>query len=300
MFFARAIGLLAAFPVLLNAQTNVHQSCELHVSVRNSSGKAVQARLNLTDTGVFTRTTATDSFGDATFLNLPAADFRLFVRLSDDHETVEDVSTDGPDCQQFEIVRMGGATDSLGSSEVFIGDLNAPKTARRLYSKAVKNLHRQDWRDAENELEQAVRIHPTFARAYDALGVAASENGDLLEAHTAFRDAINLRRNYPEAYLNFARSLMRQGLDEEADRLLNALLSFDSENSTGNSLLAECLFDEQKYTELIALSRRIHLQHLPHHAVVHEYVAEVYKRRGMTEEYQSESAALAAESRIHP
>ena len=208
------------------------------------------------------RTVATDSFGEATFLNLPAADFKLFVRAGDSSQTVQDVSTDGSDCQQFEVVRIGATTDSPGSSEVFVGDLNAPKMARRLYSKAIGNLHRQNWLDAQNELEQAVRIHPAFARAYDALGVAASENGDFAEADTAFRDAINLKRNYHEAYLNYARSLMRQRRNKEADSLLNDLLSVDSGNSTGNSLLAQCLFDEQKYTDLISLSRRIHQQHL--------------------------------------
>lgn len=238
MCFARAIFLLAAFPVLLIAQTNVRQGCELHVSVRNSAGEAVQANLNLIGTGTFTRTLSSDRFGHATFLNLPAADFKLIVLLGD-QETVQDVFTDGLDCQQFEAVRVGGATDSPGNSEVFVGDLNAPKMARRLYSQAIENLHRQDWRDAENELAQAVNIHPTFASAYDALGVAASENGDSIEADTAFRDAIKLRRNYPEAYLNFARSLMRQRRNQEADELLTTLLFLNAKNATANSLLAQ-------------------------------------------------------------
>jgi tetratricopeptide (TPR) repeat protein len=300
MDLAKTIFLLLTFSLPLNAQIHVSEVCELHVSVRDSKAKPVQAQLELLGQGTFVRRQATDYLGESTFQKLPSADFRLSVRLRNGHESVQDVSTAGPNCHQLELVRITGAQESVATPTVFIGDLDVPRAAERLYDKGIKDLHRQDWQDAENELEKAVQIHPTFARAYDALGVAANESGHFLRSDEAFRDAINLNRKYPEAYLNFARSLIRQQREAEAQTLLVELLSFDRQDSAGETLLARCLFDEREYADLLDLVRSLHRQHLSHNPTVHEFAAEIYRRRRMVPEYQSERATVAVESAIHP
>ena len=280
------------------AQAQPQSSCQLNVSVRNSSGQPARASVLLIGTGVFSRTSETDNTGETTFVLLPEDDYRLIVRLANGKQTEERVSTRNADCLQSQIVRFGSSEEGPKGPEVFIGDLKAPNKAKRLYRRGLSELHRQHWRTAEGLLQKSVDLYPEFSGAYNALGVAASENGDFEVANTAFRKAIALRKNYSEAYLNFAKSLLQQKNCAEAEALLNEFLSVDPENGFAITLLVESLFRQQKFDEVIGTVRQIHLNHRPHDVFVHRYAAAVYRQRGMMQEFQKENAAIVGES--HP
>ena len=280
------------------AQAQPQSSCQLNVSVRNSAGQPARASLLLIGTGLFSRTSETDNTGETTFALLPEDDYRLIVRLANGKQTEERVSTRNGDCLQSQTVRFGNSDDVPSAPQVFVSDLKAPKKAQQLYSRGLSELHRQHWRTAEGLLQKSVDLYPGFSGAYNALGVAASENGDFDAANAAFRKAITLRKNYAEAYLNFAKSLLQQKNCTEAEGLLNEFLSLDPENGFAITLLVESLFRQQKFDEVIGIVRQIHLNHRPHDVFVHRYAAAVYRKRGMMQEFQRENAAIVAES--HP
>jgi tetratricopeptide (TPR) repeat protein len=274
-----------------------HQlSCELDVSVRNAAGKPVPASLVLIGTGLFSQTREADT-GQTTFLGLPEDDYRLVVRLRGGQQTEERVSTRNGACLQSETVRVGGSDELASGPSVFVDDLRAPDKAKRLYRQGISEMRRQHWRDAQQLLEKSVEIYPQFSAAYNALGIAASETEQFEAADTAFREAIRRRKNFSEAYLNFARSLIRQERPKEAALLMNELISFDKDNRTAITLLAECLFAQQNFDEVIGLVREVHLKHRTHDPAVHRYALEIYRQRGMKLEFEAESVVMAAELR---
>jgi tetratricopeptide (TPR) repeat protein len=281
---------------LVESQNVERGRCQLDVLVKNSNGQAAQASLQLLGAYAFYRTTETNSSGYAIFLNLPEDDYTLVVRHQNGKEVEDRFSLGNADCIHSETVRFDNSDQVPSSPEVFVADLRAPTEATELYQKGVSELHRQRWQSAERLLTASVNIYPQFSAAYNALGIAASENGNFQEGNAAFLQAIRLRKNYSEAYLNFAKSLFRQKKFTEAEALLNDFLSFDSPDRTAFTLLAECLFQQQRFDDVIGVVRQVHSRHYAHDLVLHRLASEIYKRRGMIEEFQRENATIRAES----
>jgi len=201
---------------------------------------------------------------------------------------------------ELETVRLGGADELSSSPAVYVDDLKAPNKAKQLYEQGISRLRRQQWREAQRLLEKSIKIYPEFSAAYNALGIAASENEEFEVANAAFREAIQIRKNYSEAYLNLARFLIRQERFKESALLLNELISFDKGNRAAITLLVECLFAQQKFDEVIGLVHEIHLKHVAHDFSVHRFTLEIYQQRGMTRESEAENVVIAAESHINP
>jgi tetratricopeptide (TPR) repeat protein len=280
-------------------QTDRESHCELHLSVSKAAGQPVQANLLLIGSSLFLRTGDTDNNGQVIFLSLPEDDYTLVIRLAIGKELEERVSTRNGNCLQFETVRLVGSDDLSTGPEVFVGDLKAPKKAKKLYRRGSSQLQRQHWRDARRSFEEAIRAYPEFAAAYNGLGVAASEDHEFEIANSAFRNAIRLHKNYSEAYLNLAMFLIRQQELREAQLLLNDFRTFDPENRTGINLLVECLCGQQEFDAVLALVRQLHAKHYAHDPLVHRCAAEIYRQRGMMLEFERENAVISAESRMH-
>jgi tetratricopeptide (TPR) repeat protein len=290
----------SALSLMAEGQIDRRAECELHVSVRNSSGQPVRASLLLIGTDQSSRTNQTGSSGDAGFVRLPADDYTLIVRLATGKEIEERISTANGNCMQTEMVRVNSADEGSSSAVVFVADLRAPKKAKKLYEKGVSQLRRQHWQTAEELFEKAIKVYPDFPKAYNGLGIAATENRQFELASTAFQTAIRLHKDYPEVYLNFAKALMREHKFGEAELLLDEFLASDPGNGHALNLLAQCLFEQQEFDAVLTLVREVHAKHYAHGPVLHECAAEVYRQRRMTQEFEKENAVLAAESRLHP
>src|SRR5207253_10636809 len=111
-------------------------------------------------------------------------------------------------------------------------------------------------------------------------------------------EAIRLRSNYPEAYLNFAKSFVRQKKFKEAELLLNNLLLRNQADPPTMTLFAECLFEQQKFKEVIGLVHEIHEKHRAHDPGIHRYSLEIYRQHGTIQDLEKENAVMSAESQI--
>ena len=296
----KAFIVASALSVMAEGQIDRRAECELHVSVRSSTGQPVQAGLLLIGTDLSSRTNQTGSSGEAGFLHLPEDDYTLIVRLAAGKEIEEKVSTANGNCVQTEMVRVNNGDEALSSADIFVADLKAPNKAKKLYEKGVSQLRRQHWQLAEQLFEKATKVYPDYPKAYNALGIAATENRQFELASTAFQAAIRLHKDYPEVYLNFAKALMREHKFGEAELLLDEFLASDPGNRHALNLLAQCLFEQQEFDAVLALVREVHAKHYAHGPLLHECAAEVYRQRRMTQEFEKENAVLAAESRLHP
>ena len=78
-------------------------------------------------------------------------------------------------------------------------ELNVSRDARKEYRTAVSKVHSTSWGDAEAHFRQAVRECPTFARAFNGLGVvlnkpleAVPELQDVLSTDPKNKEAVTL------------------------------------------------------------------------------------------------------------
>lgn len=292
-----AVLLVASLSLTLEAKTDFRSRCELDVVIRDPTGKLVRADLLLIGTGEFIRTVETHTDGLGLFLSLPEDDFRLVVRLPNGKQMEEPISTRNGNCFQSIAVRIGQLDlDKVPNVEVFIGDLQVPERAKKLYRKGISQLRKQQWRGAQKLFQEAIAIYPEFSGAQNALGVAASENQEFDIANAAFRKAIYLRKQYSEAYMNFANSLIRQMKFSNANEVLDEFLAIKPGNSAALTLLIESLFDQQQFDQVTQLVRQVHEKAYPHDVAVHQYAAEIDRRLGMPQEFRQQEVFIEAES----
>ena len=67
------------------------------------------------------------------------------------------------------------------------------------------------WGETTLLLKQALRLNPNHPGAYNNLGIALRDKGDLNAAINSYKTALSLKPNYPEAHYNLGNVLKEQG-----------------------------------------------------------------------------------------
>jgi len=124
-------------------------------------------------------------------------------------------------------------------------------------------------------LQKTIEINPNHPDAYNNLGVALKEKGDLTAAIASYNSALQLKPNYPEAHNNLGVALQEQGDLDEALINHKRALELDPKNSNAfygigrvqaaqgnlkdskNSLLKSIELDESNTAALFELSTNI-------------------------------------------
>ena len=78
------------------------------------------------------------------------------------------------------------------------------------------NVGLQKYDEAVNAYKQAIIIDPNYPNAYNNMGVALKEQGKLEEAIEAYNKALAIKPDNAEAYYNMGNALKEQGKLEEA------------------------------------------------------------------------------------
>src|SRR5207247_9787111 len=104
------------------------------------------------------------------------------------------------------------------------GGLAAPPRPARpplpdLLTRAQQRLEASDRSGARRELTEALRLYPASATVHNFLGVLEAQEGNYRAAEARFREAIDRRPQYTDAYLNLGRLYQENaGQDEQAVR----------------------------------------------------------------------------------
>jgi protein O-GlcNAc transferase len=117
------------------------------------------------------------------------------------------------------------------------------------------------WQDAEISYRQALDRKRDYAEAYYNLGSALLEQGKLEEAAASYRHALTLRPNHAQSYLNLSNALQALGqLEEAAEACQRAIAAkpdlASAHNNLGNILIAQNRFE----AALAAYSRALELK----------------------------------------
>jgi tetratricopeptide (TPR) repeat protein len=86
-----------------------------------------------------------------------------------------------------------------------------------LLTRAQQRLEASDRSGARRELTEALRLYPASAAVHNFLGVLEAQEGNYRAAEARFREAIDRRLQYTDAYLNLGRLYQENaGKDEQA------------------------------------------------------------------------------------
>lgn len=111
---------------------------------------------------------------------------------------------------------------------------------------------------AQASFREAVELRPDYPEAQNALGLMVYNTRNFEEAEAAFSVAIKYSPNYKEAYLNLGNALKAQGRGDEAEAAYLKALSFDDKWADAEFALGALYLA----TEVIALSKHSGMERL--------------------------------------
>jgi tetratricopeptide (TPR) repeat protein len=144
--------------------------------------------------------------------------------------------------------------------------------------------------EGEEAARRAVALAPSFAPAWNNLGILLQEQLKLDESRLCLERAATLAPDSPQTLNNLANTLKRLGLASEAAQRWKAALALNPDYAEAHSNLANLLLDEGEYDRADAMARRaIALQ--PHLADAYVNLAAVQTAR-----YRHEGALQALDA----
>jgi Flp pilus assembly protein TadD len=218
------------------------------------------------------------------FFNLPEGNYHLTVsgdRVTPAESGDINVTFGGPDEFEVPVKRPKDLyrNDGIfGNSLVSASDLSIPNRARQEFDKANEWIGKQEWAQAIHELNKAISIYPSYAVAYNNLGVIYSRMGDPRRELAALQKAISLNGHFALAYVNLGRMNITAGNFPAAETALDKASSFDPTDPMALVLLCYAEFMDHRFDEAIATSRKAHALDKSH-AFVHRVAARAFEQK---------------------
>jgi tetratricopeptide (TPR) repeat protein len=240
-----------------------------HVTLMGNSGPVVES--------------ATNNECEAEFYNLPEGTYRLTVTgqgfANADAINIE-LTSGGPAEFEVQVKRANAPERNYGvpsSGFVSASDLSIPSRARKQFDQATQLIGKQDLTQAIQKLNNAISICPTYAVAYNNLGVIYSKLGDPVRERESLQKAISLNDHFALAYVNLGRMNIAAHDFADAETALEKAAMFDSTDPMSLILLAYSEYMDRRFDEAIATSRRAHALDKPH-TFVHRVAARVFEQ----------------------
>lgn len=268
----------------------------VNVRVVQSDERAGSQQLKvdlITSSGLLVTDGFTDSLGMTSFSSVRAGSYRLRVSGPNIVETTSPVfSVDGrPQSSQTEIVTVQGAATQSGAgptNPIAVVDLNVPKRAQKEFDKGAEAFSRGEFDRAREQFDKAIAAYPSYASAYNFLGMTLMRKGEAQPAQQAFEKAIELNDRFATAYTNLAKLCFAQHNLERSEALLRKSVAVNPRSSESLAILAQVELMAGKYEEAAMNAKRVH--DLPHqeYAIAHFVAARALRARNQRDEAMAE------------
>lgn len=215
-------------------------------------------------------------------LILPDGTYDLHVSGRNFADT-ESVITTSAGSSDFEVkVQAGDESARMGamvlSPSVSLADLRVPGKAQRELDKASKQIAQRDFKKAMRTLYQAIDLYPSYAGAYNNLGVVYARLGDRDREREALEKAISLNDRLAPAYANLGRLSLATGDFSGAEAAFHKASLCDPLDGITLLLLAYSQFMGKKMDAAIETGRKAHAL-TSTHAFVHQIAARAYEQK---------------------
>jgi len=285
-----AVGLLCAHSASAQVGSNgigqTGSGATVLVRVVQSGDRPVPETVRidlLTSSGSMVSTVFTNSSGTATFSDVPGGDYRLRVTGANIPDTLSSFfSLDARERNHTETLAVQPLTQSpsvASAPSVAVVDLNVPKPARKAVDKGVEAFNGGKFDEARKQFEKAIEQYPSYATAYNMLGLTFQQQRQQEPARQSFVKAIELNDRFADAYTNLAKIYFRQQKYEMCEPLLEKSVAAEPRNPEALTYLAQVQLLGGKYEQAADNARRVH--ELPHQefAIVHFIAARAWRAR---------------------
>jgi tetratricopeptide (TPR) repeat protein len=276
----------------LNAGRNVIRRVQVRVALENG---VCDASINVTliGHGGPLAESAPNDRCEVEFFNVPEGDYH--VKVSGGNFTNADsgsinMTAAGPAEFEIQVKSRNEPERNFGgpaSAFVSASDLGVPGRARKELDKASELADKQQLAQAVQKLNKAISIYPTYALAYNNLGVIYARLGDSVREREALQKAISLNDHFALPYVNLGRMHMAAGDFPAAETVLDKAFTLDPTDPMTLTLLSYSQFMDRHFDEAITTSHKAHSVGKPH-AFVHRVAARAF-------EQQRQGAAAIAE-----
>ena len=193
--------------------------------------------------------------------------------------------------------RSAGRDLPAGVSAV---DLSAPKPAVKAFEKGLKAWDKGQLAEAEQAFKNAILLYPSFASAYNNLGVVFLHEGRRDDAEWAFRQSLNVDGRSRAALRNLAFTLFEERQYAYAGQLLNRLSAIEPMNQEASLLLAQIDFALARFDSVVAIASRTHNSFPDHNGYINFLAASALEQEGREPEAMSEYVIFLEESPHDP
>ncbi len=245
------------------------QTCRLRIIVTTDQQERIKdASVELMDAVGFssaTSTKITDSDGQVDF-DTRTGTHRVRAYGVEIHEYNGEFDIQPNESSHLERIRVrlkpASTTRPAPGEAIAAIRLKIPPRADKEYETGSKSLKKQDWQEAVKHFEAAIALYRDYDLAYNGLGVAHMNQGNVEAARQAFQKAIELNKTYAAAERNLARILISEHNYQDADALLKKSLAMEPLNAWALTYAAYAELQTHKFSEAIAHARKAH--ELPH------------------------------------
>ncbi len=218
----------------------------------------------------------TDHEGAVEFHNVPEGTYSVVVSGEGIEETGSGVlEIDARKTSQYLFIRvrrLAEETGARGSNTVSAADLNIPEAAAREFDRATRLIAKEDFKKAVESLNKALSIYPSYAAAYNNLGVVYGRLGQAVEERSALLRAVELNDHFAPAYANLGRMAIKERNYPDAETWLAKATAADPTDAQAVIMLANMELLNQHYGDAIANCRKLHSARPDAHALAH-YIA---------------------------
>jgi Tfp pilus assembly protein PilF len=182
-----------------------------------------------------------------------------------------------------------------GSATVAANELTIPRSAKKKFESASQLIAKNNLPKALDQLHKAIDIDPTYAEAYNDLGVVYGRMGDKTQSREALQKAIRLNDRLAPAYVNLARLEIADRNFPEAEKLLGKATATGLNDAPTLILLASVELLTQHYDRAVANCHKAHATPQIPHAAAHYIAARAYEHENRPAEALAELRTFLSE-----
>ena len=255
--------------------------------ILHPTGRPLQSRVRVVLSGAKGElSTMTNDNGEFTFRRLPTGIYQLTVEAGKEYQpiyqSIDVRSIRGGRRNLVTVDLQYKVTETAKPGLIDASLQGVPKSAVKLYQKALESSQKGESQKAIEQLNAALAIHPSFVPALNALGVQYIGLDRLSDATTALEAALKIAPENVRLRADYGLLLMQKKQFAEAEKELRWVLErADKSASThlylGRTLLSLHNYDEAEKELQRALSLGGELMN-----VAHRFLAAIYIEWGET------------------